>query len=367
MQKIRVVQQYVNVANNGGLKTEYESLNNRTMLLKAYEFIQVVLDNCHCGFSLTDIRFYRQAIREASPDIVHIRGAGMESLNAVIGAKLAGKGKILVTVHGMFSDLVYYSPIKRWVCKNIIERMIFGLSDGISCVYENAVQRDVFKHYKSKMLPFVYNRMPVYHSCSMKEKDAFRAELEIPKGARVGIYTGRATKEKGLSYLLEALKLLDTNWPDRFYMLIVGDGDYRQEMQKECASLQHAKQIIFAGQQEQVEKYLHASDFFITPSLHENLSISILEACAARLPCVVTNVGGNSEIITSGQNGLVISPYSVEEIVSGIQKMCNDEYRTALKQRTMQMDYSKFSDEQVDRQLKQVYDRLLQKERKKLR
>ncbi len=80
----------------------------------------------------------------------------MESLNAVLGAKLSGRGKILVTVHGMFSDLVYYSPIKRWVCRYLVEPMIFGLSDGISCVYEQASQRDVFRRYKKKMLPFVY-------------------------------------------------------------------------------------------------------------------------------------------------------------------------------------------------------------------
>ena len=83
----------------------------------------------------------------------------MESLNAVLGAKLSGRGKILVTVHGMFSDLVYYSPIKRWVCRHVVEPMIFGLSDGISCVYEQASQRDVFRRYKKKMLPFVYNRL----------------------------------------------------------------------------------------------------------------------------------------------------------------------------------------------------------------
>lgn len=363
MRKIRVVQQYVNIANNGGLKTEYEALSNRKTLSEAYEFIPVVLNNCHCGLSLADIRFYRRSMLEAAPDIIHIRGAGMESLNAVIGAKLAGKGKILVTVHGMFSDLVYYSPIKRWICRHIIERMIFGLSNGISCVYENAGQRDVFQHYKRKMLPFVYNRIPTYLPCSIEEKNRLRAALELPRDALIGIYTGRVTKEKGLIYLIDALKLLDVDWPDKFYLLIVGDGDYFQEMHNECASLLHAERVIFAGQQEQVRKYLNASDFFISPSLHENLSISILEACAAKLPCIVTDVGGNREIITSGKNGVVISPYSAEALASSIWKMSNDGYRSALRQCAEQMDYSKFSDEQVDEQLMQVYDRLLQQRR----
>ena len=119
MRRARVVQQYVTAASNGGLKTEYEALSSRKALSDYYEFVPVVLNNCHCGISLSDIRFYRNAIREADPDIVHIRGAGMESLNAVLGAKLSGRGKVLVTVHGMFSDLVYYSPIKRWICRHV--------------------------------------------------------------------------------------------------------------------------------------------------------------------------------------------------------------------------------------------------------
>ncbi|WP_418883088.1 glycosyltransferase, partial [Waltera sp.] len=265
MRKIRVVQQYVNAANNGGLKTEYEALNNRKNLLDEYEFIPVVLNNCHCGLSLSDIRFYRRAIGKADPDIVHIRGAGMESLNAVLGAKLSGSGKILVTVHGMFSDLVYYSPIKRWVCRYVVEPMIFGLSDGISCVYERAAQRDVFRRYRKKMLPFVYNRMPQYPDCSAEEKRALRKELNLPENARIGIYVGRVTKEKGLSYLVDALKQVDACWPPELCLLIVGNGDYLQEMQSECAALQHAKRVIFAWQQEQIQKYLNASDFFLSP------------------------------------------------------------------------------------------------------
>lgn len=362
MCKTRVVQQYVQTAGKGGLKTEYDALSNRKILRENYEFITVVLNDCHCGISLTDISFYRREIRRAEPDITHIRGAGVESLNAVIGAKLSGKGKILVTVHGMFSDLVYYSPIKRWICRHIIEPLIFGLADGISCVCEKASQRSIFKRYKKKMLPFVYNRMPKYPECSEEEKCSMRTELGLPSNAKIGVYVGRVTKEKGLSYLVDALKQLDKYWPSELCLLIVGEGEYLQEMQAECAALQHAHRVLFVGQQDLVQKYLNASDFFVSPSLHENLSISILEACAAKLPCLVTDVGGNCEIIENGKNGLVIAPASAAAIADGLRRMCNDEYRNEMLRCAEQVDYGKFSDEQVDRQLKQVYDQLLRRQ-----
>lgn len=355
MRRVRVVQQYVTTAGNDGLKTEYEALKSRSTLTESYEFIPVVLTDCHCGVSFSDIRFYRRAIRNADPDIVHIRGAGMESFNAVVGAKLSGRGKILVTVHGMFSDLVYYSPIKRWICRHIIEPMIFGLADGISCVCETASRRDMFRKYGKKMLPCVYNRMPVFPDCSEEEKSALRAELTLPGNGQIGVYVGRVTKEKGLSYLVDALKQLDVNWPTEFCLLIVGDGDYLLEMKAECATLQHREQIVFVGQQDKVRKYLQASDFFISPSLHENLSISILEACTAKLPCLVTDVGGNGEIIEDEKNGLLISPYSAGSIAEGIKKLCDVAVRDSMQKSICRFDYSKFDDTHVDEQLKSVY------------
>ena len=183
--------------------------------------------------------------------------------------------------------------------------------------------------------------------------------MNLPGNARIGIYVGRVTKEKGLAYLVDALKQLDTSWPPELCLLVVGDGDYLREMQAECSALRHAQQVIFTGQQEQVQKYLNASDFFLSPSLHENLSISILEACAAKLPCLVSDVGGNGEIIENGMNGFMIEPYSAKAIADGIRKMCCISTYDILEKNIRKTDYRKFSDEQVDKQLESVYAYLL--------
>ena len=105
----------MNAGDIGGLKTEYLALSKREELTEKYEFIPMILNDYHRKVNFKDIRFYYREIRKEEPDIIHIRGAGVESLNAVIAARLARSGKILVTVHGMFSDLVYYHPLKRWI------------------------------------------------------------------------------------------------------------------------------------------------------------------------------------------------------------------------------------------------------------
>ena len=107
MRKLRIVQQYVAAKNGGGLEAEFRALCGRETLTSEFDLIPVVLENAHPGISPADIRFYRRAFRAAEPDIIHIRGAGIESLNAVIAARQAGHARVLVTVHGMFSDMVY--------------------------------------------------------------------------------------------------------------------------------------------------------------------------------------------------------------------------------------------------------------------
>lgn len=356
-QKLRVAQQYVGGTNNGGLKTEYESLTRRSSLTDSYEFIPVILESPHGGISPSDIFAWRKMFRQANADIIHIRGAGVESLNAVIGAKLAHRGKILVTVHGMFSDIVYYSSFKRRICLHIIEPMIFSLSDGISCVYEKASQRSNFKRYKKKMLPHVYNRMPIYPRTGDNEKLAARQSLKLPTDKTLGVYVGRVTKEKGLSYLAQAMHSLDND----LCLVIVGDGEYLSEMKRVCAC---DSRIIFVGLQDNVREYLVAADFFISPSLHENLSISILEACAAGLPCIVTNVGGNCEIIENGKNGIVIPSRSSSHIARAITEMCDESRRNDICKTAESIDYSKFSDENVDTALKTVYSALLARKKR---
>ncbi len=354
MRKLKVVQQFVASGNGGGLETEFRALCGRNSLTSQVELIPVVLEHAHSGLSPADIRFYRQAFRTANPDIIHIRGAGVESLNAAIAAKQAGRAKILVTVHGMFSDLVYYSPIKRSLCRNAVEPMIFGLADGISCVSDRAAARPVFAEYRRKMLPCVYNRMPVYPPCLPGDREQARRTLGIPAGAAVGVFTGRIVLEKGLGFLVDALRMTD-RLPDNFWLLVVGSGSWLASMRSTCAALPLSARILFTGQTDDVLPFLRAADFFLSPSLHENLSVSILEACAAGLPCLVTDVGGNPEIITEGINGSLIPPRSPTAIADGIRRMCDPAYREELRRRTSEKDYSRFSDENVDLQLMSVY------------
>lgn len=363
MKKVKIMQQALNPNGLGGVSAEFRALE-KSGLSNEFEFIPLILKDYHKGISLRDIYFYYKKIKEENPDIVQIRGAAIDGLNAEIAAKLVRKTKILLCIHGMYSDFVYYNLIKHLIARYIIEPLCFFLADGISCVYKSCEKRKNFKLFKKKMVPFVYNRIPDYSEINVdKDRKEIRQKYSIPENAFVGIFCGRITKEKGLTYLADALLSLADDWNNMLHILIVGDGSYMEEFQKTIKSKDSLKDYVhFTGMQKDVVPMLGASDFFIMPSLHENHSIALLEAIAMKLPCIVTNVGGNKEIVKNKKFGLVISPYNTKEIEDAIKKMSDKECRNLFVNNIKKYNFVEFSNEYVDRQLKNAYMHLLKKE-----
>ena len=356
------MQQVLNPSGLGGVSAEYRALEH-SKLTQEFDFVPLILQNPHRGLSIKDIKFYYQKIKECNPDIVQVRGAAIDGLNAEIAVKLVGKPKLLLCVHGMYSDLVYINAIKRFIHKNCIERIAFALSDGISCVYKGAENRKIFKKYSNKMLGYVYNRMPDYGSIDLLQvKRTFREKFLIPQDAIVGVYCGRVTKEKGLTYLLDAFKKMKSYWDNNLFFIIVGAGDYLNEFKKECEKdLTLFNRIVFTGELKDVVIPLASSDFFIQPSLHENHSIALLESMAMKLPTIATDVGGNPEIISDGITGIIIEPANSKMLMDAILSMCDNSKRANFKKNIENYDFSKFSDDRIDESLKKVYEEILNK------
>lgn len=355
MRRIKVLHQVLDPSGIGGVSSEYKALQQSALTHK-YEFSSMILMKPHKGLNIRDIFFYYKRIKQEKPDIVHIRGAAIDGLNAVIAAWLYRKAKIYVAVHGMYSDIVYISPFKKWISKHFVEGITFGLADGISCVCGNVTNRTYFDKYRKKMLPFVYNRMPKikqYDNCTVRS--AVRLQYGIGNEAIVALFLGRMTIEKGIDDMFAALDM--TSLPRNFVLLMVGDGDYYEAAK--CIASEKKYKVIFTGSQAEVMRFYLASDFFIMPSLHENHSISLLEACAAGIPSVATDCGGNNETIEDGLTGFIVSVGRIDLMSNAIEHLLDADIRNRLKANLQSYDFSRFSDDSCDTALDKSYQALL--------
>ncbi len=318
-----IMQQVVAPKNIGGTSTEYKKLINSTLKIY-YDFIPLEQEIIK-GLDIKEIIRVTKIIKEKKPDIIHIRGAAIDGLNTIIAAKLARNCKILLSVHGMYSDLYEISNIKKFISYYIIEPLSFRLSDGVYCVCKYATERAKVKRHNSNLLGYVYNTIPKYDVSTKNElRSRIRQKLYISNNSIIGIYVGRITYDKGMSYLSEALLNMEKNWPNDFKMIIIGEGNYENKMRGLLSNLILSNKVIFLGKKINIKDYLFASDFFISPTLHENHSIALLEALAAELPIITTSVGGNPEVVYNGINGCLINKQNIIELEQAIRKfICN--------------------------------------------
>jgi glycosyltransferase involved in cell wall biosynthesis len=130
---------------------------------------------------------------------------------------------------------------------------------------------------------------------------------------------------KGHSVLIGALGQVAKNIPADWHLLLAGhDGGIGAQLRAHAEGLGISENISFLGSRTDVPALLAASDVGILCSHQEGFASAILEGMAARLPMIVTDVGGNSEAVIDGVTGLVVPPNDPERLAEAIAQLARD-------------------------------------------
>ena len=131
------------------------------------------------------------------------------------------------------------------------------------------------------------------------------------------------SREKGLNFLIEAASQ-NPGAKERLRFVIVGDGDCLPELRALVQAKGLEAIFQFAGFHTNISQYMKTFDVFALPSLSEGLSSAILEAMAASLPIIATEVGGIPELVQDGDNGLLVLSADSAALARAIQHLAND-------------------------------------------
>lgn len=137
------------------------------------------------------------------------------------------------------------------------------------------------------------------------------------------LLVGRMERQRGLNYLFNALnKIKELPWR----IMLIGDGTQKRKTISLVNNLGLSSKTTFLSWQsrENLIKYYQNADVFVFPTIDEGMSNAVREAMACGVPVITTTVGGNTEIVKDGYNGILISPQNVDEIAGAVKKLVND-------------------------------------------
>lgn len=177
-----------------------------------------------------------------------------------------------------------------------------------------AVSADLRRHmitegFPGRRLEVVYNGIAAGERPRPAQRQAAREALGLAPGALVVGSVGRLDPVKNLPALLRAHARLLAEHPEA-RLVIVGDGPDREALLAEARALNLAETVVFTGYRADVRAVMPAFDVYANSSRYEGVSLTILEAMAAGLPVVATDVGGNPEVVVDHETGRLVAGHA---------------------------------------------------------
>ena len=156
------------------------------------------------------------------------------------------------------------------------------------------------------------------------------------------ICIARLSPVKRIDVLLDSLALLANSRTD-WTCTIIGGGPLETELKEKTQALGLSSRVRFTGHVQDVHSYMGTADLAVLSSDKEGLPLSLVEAMACGLPCVVTDVGGNREIVKNGTTGLVVEAGSPKQLADGIAYLLDHaEEREKMGQAAQCLAYERF-------------------------
>jgi glycosyltransferase involved in cell wall biosynthesis len=302
-------------------------------------------------FSLyNDIIKIRSLIEKERFDIIHTHGS-QDSWAAALAMSFVKNRPILIrTKHNIF-------PIKD----HAANRWLYGkATDKIICISRAICDYCVAKPYIAP------EKLTLIHSAVDGEKfergnrDRFRTEWKLEGKFAAGI-TGRLCQEKGHRVLFQAVREIRDRIPE-LMLLVVGTGNLYQKLKEYAREQGIADRVVFTGFRKDIPDVLSGLDLFLMPSLSEGLGTAVLEAAAAGLPIIASNIGGIPDIIESGKNGLLVPSGKPGALAEGIFSLySNPEKALSYGSKAREYVNQNFSESALGNKTEETYLDLIRK------
>jgi glycosyltransferase involved in cell wall biosynthesis len=244
----------------------------------------------------------------------------------------------------------------------MLTKYVLSRADFITCDAEEVKRRiiELANYPAEKIIVFPWGiDLKLFRPC-VELRKATRQELGW-EDKKILIMTRSFKEVYGIEYFLKALPKVFEEVPEA-RALVIGSGPLELQLKALAQELNLADRIRFLGEipNHELPKYLNASDLYVSSSLSDGTSLSLLEAFACALPVVVTDVPAILEWVQDGINGLVVPRQSSEELAKAIITLLKDEkYAHEMGEKNLALARKRADWDQNFAKLEELYQRIV--------
>jgi len=317
-----------NTFSKNDAKKLWDSLKNRNVEVHNIKFIRNV-------FSPKNIIAYKQVkklVNENDYALIHCHSPiGGVITRLAIRKRYSVGTKVMYTAHGfhfyngapLINWLVYY-PIEKWLSK---------MTDVLITINKEDYELAVRKMYARKI--YLINGIGVdidKFANSAIDMESKKNEINIPLDSIVLLSMGELNKNKNHQIIIKTISKIKNS---DIYYVICGQGKQNRNLHLLSKRLKVDNRIVFLGYRDDVVDLLRISDIYVFPSLREGLSVSLIEAMAAGLPCVVSKIRGNIDLVVDEKGGFLCDANNSDEY--------KDKIETIVADNTLKQNMGKFN------------------------
>ncbi|MBN1425005.1 glycosyltransferase [Candidatus Fermentibacteria bacterium] len=274
------------------------------------------------GFLIAQDRAIAQMLRQRPWDLVHAHWIVPQGFFAALHCRRRGIPLILTAHAGDVFAMTH--PLIRPFGTHALRR-------AVSCtVNSNATVEAVLRLYAGSQV----NLVPMGVDLSLFHPGVPDEEIVHRHGLRgkTVLGVGRFAEKKGFTHLIAAAHILAKEWPD-FRLLLVGFGPEEPMLRRQVAELGLSSVVVFAGRVAQTDlaRYYRTCQAFALPSVvlpsgdTEGQGVVLLEAMSSCLPVVASAVGGITDIVQDGLNGILVPPADPPSLANAVRRILEDD------------------------------------------
>lgn len=301
------------------------------------------------GQIVQSLRLTKKLINENGYDMVHCHSpiGGMVCRLANRLSKQYKKTKMIYTAHGF--HFFKGAPLKNWLLYYPVEWLCSFMTDTLITInqedYTLAKKRMHAK--RIEYIPGVGIDLKKFGN-AVVDKASKRKQLGVPENKILLLSVGELNENKNHETVIRAIADMSN-----VYYIIAGKGGLQEYLQGMINELNLETRVKLLGFRKDVGELLKMADVYVMPSFREGLSVALMEAMASGLPCIVSKIRGNTDLIDEN-GGKLFDPYDTDDCKKAISRLITENLDTCGKFNEKKI--KQFSSEVVNGHMKHIYN-----------